>query len=196
MVLVLIFLLIWLNLPQSKLELIPEYFIGDRNVSDRSKNGGVNLPTLTNFNRFSMNSKLNKALSRHNISMRTGDDTNTLIWNNVYNINITSLDDNENGTLGYQNSSVNGFSISPGTFQVLLVNIPKLEYIYPVNPETGEVDYTFNLNDNNSLFIIEWKGFDFLLDNTFNKDVENGGTLGKKIEIFEFPVLTQQILYF
>ena len=159
------------------------YYIGDRNVTVRSENGGVNLPTLTNFNRFSMNSPLSKALSRYNVSMRAGDETNTLIWNNVYNINIKSLDDNENGTGGYQNSSVNGFAIAPDTFQVLLVNIPKLEYINPVNPETGEIDYTFNLNENNSLFIIEWKGFDFLLDDTFNKDVENGGTLGKKLEI-------------
>lgn len=161
-----------------------EYNIGDINANPRSENGGVNLPTSTRpSEKFSMNIPLNNAFSRFNKYMKSGDDTNNLIWNNVYDVNIQCLDDGQNGNAGYQNSDLNGFDIAPNNFKVLLVNINKLEYINPINPNTGEIDYTYNLNENNSTFTLEWKGFDFLLDNTFNKTVQEGGTIGKKIEI-------------
>jgi len=174
-------------------------FIGDIATSVRSENGGVNLPVTNNPSnlvakarrdelnlpenpngRFSINIPLNQKLSRNN-GIETSTDRR--IWNNLYDITIRFWDDGEAGNSGYQNTSLNHAIINPTDLKVLLVNIPSLEYIIPVNDE-GYPDNSIKLNSANTSFELNWNGFEFLHDDVnFNKTIENGGKIGKEIEI-------------
>lgn len=178
-------------------------FIGDIANSNRSKNGGVNLPvtnnpvniaskerrnklvenlgTPENLNgRFGMNIPLNQKLSKNN-GLETSTDRR--IWNNLYDITIRFWDDGDSGNSGYQNKTLNQTIINPSELKVLLVNIPSLEYIIPVN-DKGYTDNSIKLNSDNTTFEINWRGFEFLQnDVSFNKTVEYGGKIGKEIEI-------------
>ena len=153
--------------------------IGDRSLPP-SNNGGLSVPNPDEPDkRFSMNIPLNQKLSRNNgIEIST----DRRIWNNLYDIEIKFWDDGLNGD-GGQNKSMNNKIIGPSKLKVLLVNIPKIEYIIPINEE-GYTDFTTKLNSDNTSFELNWKGFEFLQDDVnFNKTVAYGGETGKKIEI-------------
>jgi len=155
-------------------------FIGDIAKIPR-ENGGVNLPTTNNTSgRFNMNIPFNEKLSKNNGLQQS---TDMKIWNNLYEITINFWDDGEGGDSSYQNKDLNKMQINPQILKVLLVNIPSLEYIIPVNDE-GYPDNSIKLNNTNTSFELNWKGFEFLQDDVnFNKTVEDGGKVGKKIEI-------------
>tara|TARA_B000000475_G_scaffold272247_1_gene272797 strand:+ start:747 stop:5096 length:4350 start_codon:yes stop_codon:yes gene_type:complete len=153
--------------------------IGDRSLPT-SNNGGLSVPNPDEPDkRFSMNIPLNQKLSRNN-GMEISTDRR--IWNNLYDIEIKFWDDGLNGN-GGQNKSMNNKIIGLSNLKVLLVNIPNIEYIIPINEE-GETDITTKLNSDNTSFELNWKGFEFLQDDVgFNKTVAYGGEVGKKIEI-------------
>jgi hypothetical protein len=153
--------------------------IGDRSLPT-SNNGGLSVPNPDEPDkRFSMNIPLNQKLSRNN-GLETSIDRR--IWNNLYDIEIKFWDDGTNGN-GGQNKSMNNAIIGPTELKVLLVNIPNIEYIIPINEE-GYTDFTTKLNSDNTSFELNWKGFEFLQDDVnFNKTVAYGGETGKKIEI-------------
>ena len=153
--------------------------IGDRSLP-QSNNGGLSVPNPDEpAKRFSMNIPLNQKLSRNNgIEIST----DRRIWNNLYDIEIKFWDDGLSGG-GGQNKSMNNTIIGPSNLKVLLVNIPNIEYIIPINEE-GKSDITTKLNSDNTSFELNWKGFEFLQDDvSFNKTVAYGGKVGKKIEI-------------
>lgn len=153
--------------------------IGDRSLP-ANNNGGVSVPNELEIDkRFSMNIPLNTKLSRNN-KLQTSTDRR--IWNNLYDIEIKFWDDGIDGG-GGQNKSMNNVIIGPSVLKVLLVNIPDIEYIIPINEE-GYTDFTTKLNSDNTSFELNWKGFEFLQDDVnFNKTVAYGGETGKKIEI-------------
>ena len=153
--------------------------IGDRSLP-ANNNGGVSVPNELEIDkRFSMNIPLNTKLSRNN-KLQTSTDRR--IWNNLYDIEIKFWDDGIDGN-GGQNKSMNNVIIGPSVLKVLLVNIPDIEYIIPINEE-GYTDFTTKLNSDNTSFELNWKGFEFLQDDVnFNKTVAYGGETGKKIEI-------------
>ena len=94
-----------------------------------------------------MNIPLNQKLSRNNgIEIST----DRRIWNNLYDIEIKFWDDGIDGN-GGQNKSMNNVIIGPSVLKVLLVNIPDIEYIIPINEE-GYTDFTTKLNSDNTSF--------------------------------------------
>ena len=97
--------------------------------------------------RFSMNIPLNTRLSRNN-GLQSSNDRR--IWNNLYDIQIKFFDVGRNG-LGQQNRDLNNSKIGPTDLKVLLVNIPNLSYITPVNEE-GYPDISVKLNNDNTSF--------------------------------------------
>tara|TARA_B100000900_G_scaffold413084_1_gene436224 strand:+ start:4972 stop:8796 length:3825 start_codon:yes stop_codon:yes gene_type:complete len=153
--------------------------IGDKSLPP-SNNGGLNVPTAAEPDkRFSMNIPLNTRLSRNNGLQPSND---RRIWNNLYDIQIKFFDDGTNG-LRQQNPDLNNTIIGPTDLKVLLVNIPNLNYITPVNEE-GYPDISVKLNSDNTSFELNWKGFEFLQEDvSFNKTEAYGGKVGKKIEI-------------
>ena len=154
-------------------------YIGD-SALPKDNNGGLNVPTPTEPDkRFSMTIPLNTRLSRNN-GIESSNDRR--IWNNLYDIQIKFFDDGRNG-LGQQNPDLNNVKIGPTDLKVLLVDIPNLNYITPLNEE-GYPDISVKLNSDNTAFELNWKGFDFLQDDvSFNKTEAYGGKVGKKIEI-------------
>ena len=178
-------------------------FIGDI-TKTRSENGGVNVPVTNDpFNleskerrnilnlpenlsaRFIANVPIVEKLSKNN-GLETSTDRR--IWNNLYDITIRVWDDGDGGNSGYQNKTLNELdngkgTINPTDLKILLIDIPTIEYITPVNDE-GYPDNSIKLNSNNTTFELNWKGNDYLFDDvSFNTTIENGGKLGKKIEI-------------
>ena len=154
-------------------------YIGD-SALPKDNNGGLNVPTPTEPDkRFSMTIPLNTRLSRNNGIQSSND---RRIWNNLYDIQIKFFDDGRNGQ-GQQNPDLNNVKIGPTDLKVLLVDIPNLNYITPLNEE-GYPDISVKLNSDNTAFELNWKGFDFLQDDvSFNKTEAYGGKVGKKIEI-------------